>query len=542
MSIDIDKRIDPTTGLIEYTNMVKPYHSKILDVEVSYTYDDTINCTITDKFDSEIVLNTSDLEQISTCGWGIEWDPLKTTKDFPTVNIIQAIGDVFVEVEIDISSQQNLLLRRNPFNIKFNLGEFVYIKSTCQLPTAITDTDTKQTIAPGRIYQVVYRDDWVIRLSETYYDKDGILTVDDEVIVFATKGTGVISVHRITEQNMFIVENQLSPVFECILDSPDNDMFVFVDSYEITNINITTRQITVKGPNLYRSGRLSIGDTIYTRGNTGIGANQTFTVAQFPTLTSGNDTVVTVVQGISLQATVTGRLCITYDEISTTPIPTPALAGATSYWPVPNWSKGLAIQLQSSTDTLPVPLIEGKDYYYVPTVIFGKFKLSNTRYPLKISDIIGIDSLGFGVFTIKRSETFYPGATVYVSGTNKKISDGIYNVKETKQVTDGIMVITQQMIPRSTVVGKSKYDGTMRIVSPGWDYPFYCPNIQTDELFTDVMISEHLVIDIEDQPNSNLVCPTVPLSKAELGCPSFDDNCPYVGYPYPVIHTKTYKE
>ena len=47
-------RIEPTRGLVSYTEDVKPYHTKILDVLIEYVYEERIDVSIAEKWRWEI--------------------------------------------------------------------------------------------------------------------------------------------------------------------------------------------------------------------------------------------------------------------------------------------------------------------------------------------------------------------------------------------------------------------------------------------------------------------------------------------------------
>jgi hypothetical protein len=47
--------IDPTEGLIQYVQAVKPYHTKVLEVLVEYVYTENLAVTIVDSVVFELV-------------------------------------------------------------------------------------------------------------------------------------------------------------------------------------------------------------------------------------------------------------------------------------------------------------------------------------------------------------------------------------------------------------------------------------------------------------------------------------------------------
>jgi len=52
--------VDPLKSLIDYINVVKPYHSKIYEVSVNYTYEEAIEARIFETFEIQIEDNLSE--------------------------------------------------------------------------------------------------------------------------------------------------------------------------------------------------------------------------------------------------------------------------------------------------------------------------------------------------------------------------------------------------------------------------------------------------------------------------------------------------
>lgn len=60
-------RIDPSEGLVEYIKVVKPYHSKILDVNVEYIYDEPIVSSVRDSMPQFNITH-------ALGGYGLVWE------------------------------------------------------------------------------------------------------------------------------------------------------------------------------------------------------------------------------------------------------------------------------------------------------------------------------------------------------------------------------------------------------------------------------------------------------------------------------------
>lgn len=68
-------RIEPTRGLIEYVQQTKPFHSKILDIEIEYVYRDLAVGTATEYETKEITKRPPNGDVLFyATGYGITWD------------------------------------------------------------------------------------------------------------------------------------------------------------------------------------------------------------------------------------------------------------------------------------------------------------------------------------------------------------------------------------------------------------------------------------------------------------------------------------
>ncbi len=210
---------------------------------------------------------------------------------------------------------------------------------------------------------------------------------------------------------------------------------------------------------------------IYVRNNTGAGANTQYTIVS-GTFT-GTHTAITVLEAISAQAANNGIINI-QDDITV----------------VPSWVTGTAVQV--SATTLPHPLAASTKYYFVPTDASSIFNLSYKPQPTEFADIIDITDFGSGMINISRTELFYPGAVVAVSGTFDSINNGVYHINQVIPEDPYLRVYTQQKVSRYTPPGITT-DGTMRLDDhAGYDYPTYCAIIQAPDLYTRAFVDERL--------------------------------------------------
>jgi len=68
------KELDPVQGLIDYIEDIKPYHTKVVEVLTEYVYNELIDTTITERFESamEMIYPSPELQDeiLALCGFG----------------------------------------------------------------------------------------------------------------------------------------------------------------------------------------------------------------------------------------------------------------------------------------------------------------------------------------------------------------------------------------------------------------------------------------------------------------------------------------
>jgi hypothetical protein len=480
MSILPRANIDPTDGLVKYIKDVKPYHTKILDIDVDYVYTDSINVTVTDHTKVTINSHLSITDVLRSCGWGIEWDPLRTTADYPKVRIINAHGQVFVDI-LPTASTTSLTIDYNPDRYLFTVGDAIIFTTTGRFPR-VTVTEY---ISPGLIYYVASVQDNVITVSKTQ---------GGPPITFYDIGSGTISIYPANiPYNAFDVESEIAPVFYLTVSDTEHHHMTFIKTYNIVGVDTATQSWIITG-NQIANNNVIVGNTVFIRDNSGAGANSTFTIESL--LFDGTNTIVNVAEPISIQSTVSGYMGVSYNENTQIPFLMPKSDGAVAYWPTPSWAIGTKV-LISSDNQLPYPLEIGTTYFYIPMIQFGTFALSTKRYPQSISDIIDVSTLGAGILSIRRAETFYSGATVRVDSSYAERNNGVFYISSTTDYGTHVRINVVQKVNRITPTWLA-YDGNMTIVSDGWDYPYYCPLVQADGLYTDVFIHEHLLFQFDE--------------------------------------------
>lgn len=131
-------RIEPTRGLVSYTNTVKPFHTKILDVLVEYVYAEDVKVQIKEKLKWDIILSRPDTPLVYTCGYGIAWDPVLSvlSPDSPLapISIISATHGLPVSNPLSVNSNSFLIQPAafTPFTVtvsNVNSNQFAFTKN-----------------------------------------------------------------------------------------------------------------------------------------------------------------------------------------------------------------------------------------------------------------------------------------------------------------------------------------------------------------------------------------------------------------------------
>lgn len=365
-------RIDPTQGLTNYVNEVKPYHSKVLDILTEYIYTESISVTMTDALSWDIALARSDVDVVRTCGFGTSWDPERTTEMELTTQIISA-----------------------------------------------------QSATLPHTYPV----------------------------------------------NTFLVEKTVGAWHTCAVINMLSNQLMFAHTFNVIGVQPSSGVWIVSGD---ITSYLTIGADAYIHGDTGSGGNKGYEIESF-VVTNGN-TYVTMTTAISSQANADGMLSVAIDPAD-----------------LPAWPTGMAVSL-TSTGTLPDPVTSSSVVYFIPTQVAGVFNLSTKRYPTQLSDYVNLTTLGVGTLSIRRSETFFPGAPVEVVGSYIRKNDGKYIVVQTVDEDSYVRVYVLQKVPYTTPSSLAG-DGIMKLSFSSFDAPSYCPISQAPDLYTSAYVHETLTFE-----------------------------------------------
>ena len=88
-------QLDPTDGLIDFVQAVKPYHTKILEISIEHFATDEIRCQVGDN--AHLTITFMDVAEEDrhveyTCGYGLVWNAYgnETPSELPFANLVEA--------------------------------------------------------------------------------------------------------------------------------------------------------------------------------------------------------------------------------------------------------------------------------------------------------------------------------------------------------------------------------------------------------------------------------------------------------------------
>lgn len=223
-------RIDPTEGLVEYVQAIKPYHSKILDIFVEYIYAETASVRVTDKMVMEIGFTSPGEGEpvMYACGYGIVWDAYGgvATGDLPTATIVAAdpVTSTFtvstppaVQYNYAVTNlQANQMTLVDGAGVPLTPDNIPYIPSGAAVQVATTGTFPGPLTGTASYYLIPTASVGVFNLSTTRYPSQY-----SDYINLTSVGTGVQTVLR-TEP--FVPGDAI-----VVAGTPANDGEYFID-------------------------------------------------------------------------------------------------------------------------------------------------------------------------------------------------------------------------------------------------------------------------------------------------------------------------
>lgn len=542
-------RIDPTEGLVQYANAVKPYHSKILDVLVEYIYSEKVAVSMKERWSWKMTFERPKVDTVYTCGYGLVWDPYKLTEAAPSVNVISAQTTISLPLVVRAYADDTRL-SISTAGYTLTDGMQVTVHSTGTLPASIPQ------VRVGVPYTVSGHNSNFTLIDPLTHNP----------IQFLTNGTGTISIEPSSVKfNSFLVDPVYGPDFSIAVINTKANQFAFVNTYSVSSVNSALKQWTIDSDIrpvipvanvVYDDTSLPVPAVannccfVFSGNHEGIfppsstftitsGTNAgSYVVADSPsgrslTRYDGKQTIVPVntiipttstagsartglstilpvgsnifinnntgIGGngrytVSQVATVGSSTVITVEEtVSMLAANNGAINVIVQPSQVPAWPAGLLVSF-SSSGAFPPPLTSDSKFFYTPTTSPGVFNLSTKRYPVELADYVDVTSANSGLLKIKRAEIFNPGAYVKVSGTYLSKNDGNYIIRKTEPEGDKVRVYVMEKIPFSTPQDR-QFDGLMEFNFDSYDAPVYCPVSQAGDLHADTFIHETIMFE-----------------------------------------------
>lgn len=516
-------RIDPTQGLVDYVNAVKPYHTKLLEVLVEYVYTERVDIMVGERWKWNMSFTRPDSELVYTCGYGHQWDPYGITSPeaTPSSLIVNATGKLFVDVTTTTGSSNINIIRNITGHV---LGVTAPI-------TFDFDATPPPELVPGLTYYVRTVAANVITVS---------VTVGGTPIVFS--GTTVL---RIAPQglpyNTFLIQPTLNAsTYTALATSVATGQLAFVDSYALAGIDYTLNKWNINpwtpgsgyAPGTFTNVPLvggsgtgtntlatvvvnilgvvssviitSLGTEVYAKGDVltttalPVGVGFTF-VAPNSTLTLSLTPGEVIYINGNTSPIANGRYTVAsvsnWEVFVNEDIPPLTNASGTMYTvdkfnQIPYWTTGAKVTV-SAVGSLPTPLSNSATYYFIPSSQVGVFNLATKRYPDKWDDYLDLTSIGTEL-QIRHAEPFTPGEYVNVTGSYIHHNDGRYIISTVEPEGAYFRVGVGQSIKSTTRTPAPSNDGVMRLDLGTYDMPTYCPAVKAPDLYVGALIHENL--------------------------------------------------
>jgi hypothetical protein len=459
------QKIDPTEGLVSYVQTVKPYHSKVLDISIDYVYTETVAGTITETFTADSEYTLVPVQTVLNCGYGHIWDTTAAYSTSTVNKIITATGIRSIVVATSTVSTELTVLTSNDFQP--TVGQVVTIQPITSLPTS-----TPQ-IVPGLLFTVLSASSGVIEVAA-----EGTTTP----VTFAGEANQQFRlVLQQTQTNSFLVTSSPGSPMQCFAVDATSNVFAFGTPYPIVSVD-STNNAWIIGDNI--SSLLSANSPLYINTPVEPTFSKQYTVTSV--FFDGVNTYVSVQEPVFLVPTGSYGIVLASDSN------------------LPWWLPGVTVTLQS-TGTLPSPLSSSQSYYFAPTETRGFFNLATVRYPSALSQYVDITSVGTGILSITRQDTYLPGDVIQVSGTAYSRNNGTYTVREVvQQSPTTTLLYTVEPILQTTPPTLTS-DGVVETTILGYSQNRYCIPVQSGPLDLNGYVVETLMIDIDLQPFEFLV-------------------------------------
>ncbi len=488
------QKINPTEGLVSYVNAVKPYHTKVLDVLITYIYSDQLSGTMTESYSTAYEYTLQQRPTVMSCGYGNIWDSVSYTNskvyDISTINrILHATGTNTATVSTVAAGSSDLTIL-SAVTETLATGQVVTIEAITSLPASAPQLTTGlnyivQLITPDTIQLTEQSSGTTLVFNGGFNDQFNLVITGDAA-------------------NSFLVEQTQWPAITAVCLNTQASLFLFANPYLIVGIDGNNNEWIVSD-NV--QSLLPPGEKIYI--NTGTLTANSKQYAVVSTTFDGTNTHVVV------DNPVFQPIGLSYVYIPLSPSSLPA------------WLPGVAVKVQTNGN-IPLPLTTTDMYYFIPSSQTGIFNLSATPYPQESTNFVHLTTVGNGIFSVLRQDTYMPGDVIRVSGTYMSINNGLYSIREVVNISPTqVLIYPVEPILQSTPLGRT-VDGIIETIILGYSDNRYCVPVSSGPMDLNGFVVETLNISIDLVPTDYVEGTVVEIDTTNTLTQSTIENIPMV--------------
>lgn len=391
-------RTDPTSGLVNYVNTVKPYHTKILEVLVDYSQSDTVMGSISDgvKFNVQLISDTGNCFTDVKYTYGVRAQTTHVATIHGTIPQLSA-GNYIVF---------------DPYDSDFVLGRSV---SAHVLDVFYDGVNTHVTVdATIPIAPAVY-----LRLPTIigYSCPGGFGDIWDNTPTNDVTETNVGSIAAFGPAYVdFNIASVPALPFAVVSDVESNTM-MFCVTTPVISMTLNTRTWVISGD---FTNRVYPGVQLVIFGMVG-GGNGTYNVVS-SSLVLGTTSIVTA-EPIPLGASVGVGTAMAMPLVTRSGV-FPSFDY--DFSAVPVVQEGGKVTLSGE---LPDGTTGSQQYYLQPITTNGRFALATSRFVQSSSEYVNILSTTTATTTgLTRDEPITPGSVIDLTDTLHHANDGSFTV------------------------------------------------------------------------------------------------------------------
>lgn len=304
-------RIEPTRGLVSYTEDVKPYHTKILDVLIEYVYEERIEATVTEKWKWEIHWDerwdsNRDANWLAgrtapsvtySCGYGIVWDHASSADANPPVTIahISPANHTILGITPTVGPTNGVFTMAGNVILDFPAGSVFRVDGSTYSKSAFT--------VPATI------NEFTVHGTPTYIDGKTYVSVLETLLpaTDVVPGVAYAMVDRFDTggnlpANSFLVTTPTANQYSFVVSDFDSNRLAIADRVVVVGVNPLAHTWTISGNKV---DDIEVGTKVHITSNNN-NANGMYTVTNVALV--GLNTVITVSEPVFTSALPSGYL------------------------------------------------------------------------------------------------------------------------------------------------------------------------------------------------------------------------------------------